>query len=630
MAKPLSSSSPECPPPSLPASCSAWADQGPSYHSRHRRRRKPKSSQSVAPSSGLLVLLASVASASTAGGSPAPPVFLCPSINANGLCGPTPAVSSSSAAATITPSPPDSSTFLATSGRHLPDQFRPDSNGMWRRVPTYTLFGSTVTVNCDSPTHSPAPSSESVQEGVVKSPANSTSTTSTYDIRDSLPPGWKPSDKPYQSRTPLILSLSLVLALFICFFIVGCLFWRSNTKKKRSKDIEAKARRLPGENDTRDLIEKEVKSRQKVWARATARWRANVRHSARRRRGARLGSRLSTGHQSNLSIDRPRSQRADSMSMRSHASSRRSSVVSLAEETHGESVVPTSPSPSQNRSLEVVPAPPASPSLPPAYQQERQSSRPHFPLNNASSELQLSNLILRPSHTSPLSITPSVSGSINVLHSDLPELVSLNAAHVATDDKALLARLADLASSPPPDASGSTSMPGVEVSAPAWDDDDVGDLGSDFMIAGSHPSDTSESTPGTMFPQPPSKERLAAAERYMYPFSIDDLDTLEVDAGPSAPPFQEDSSPPLPDSHMLPSAPPLSEADEFPQGILQASAPDWDSMTEHASPTEEPSGQDHDRIRTESTPIGPPSFPAPPTPISTSTADSIALPGYRP
>ena len=150
MAKPLSSSSPECPPPSLPASCSAWADQGPSYHSRHRRRRKPKSSQSVAPSPGLLVLLASVASASTAGGSPAPPVFLCPSINANGLCGPTPAVSSSSAAATITPSPPDSSTFLATSGRHLPDQFRPDSNGMWRRVPTYTLFGSTVTVNCDS------------------------------------------------------------------------------------------------------------------------------------------------------------------------------------------------------------------------------------------------------------------------------------------------------------------------------------------------------------------------------------------------------------------------------------------------------------------------------------------------
>lgn len=652
MAKPLSPSSAACPAASISTNVTDQDDLRASYRTRHRRRRKPQCSSSVAPSSGLLVLLASVASASTASGSPAPPVFLCPSIDADGACDPNPHASSSSSIPTITPSPADSSAFLAASGRYLPDRFDRDADGMWRRVPSYTLYGSTVTVDCDTvcsrshpvvsllnllcqscmqPTEVPSPTNDSIQEGIVNSMSkNTANATSTYDIRDSLPPGWKPVDKPDESRTPLILSVSLVLALLICFFIVGCLFWRGSVKKRhRSNDVEAKARKLPGENDTRELVEKEIKAKQKVWARATARWRAKAHHSARQRRGKRLGSRLSYGHQSNLSIDRSRSRLGDSSSVRSQETSRRSSVVSVHDEMPVEELIGASTPTSQRQSVESLPPPPASPSSPPAYQHRGQSTTPHLSPNNPASERQSSDLISGPSRRRSHSLTPTASESMDyVRNAELPESISLHAAHVATDDKTLLARLADLASSPPPDASGTVGTAGVHVSAPAWDDEDINDLGPDFMLTADQPSDLSDCSPAPIFPPPPSKELLAAAERYTYPFSLDDMDTMEVEAEPSAPPFQEDTPSHLSDSLMLPSAPPLLDTDEFPQGFLPG-APDLDSITERTNPTEEDtSGQNHDRISTELTVVGPSSVPAHPTPRL--TTDNVALPGYRP
>ncbi|KAF8910079.1 hypothetical protein CPB84DRAFT_1351841 [Gymnopilus junonius] len=627
MAKPLSPSSAGSSAASTSSSCNAQNASAHSNHPRHRRRRRPKPSSSVTPSSGLLVLLASVASASNVSGSPAPPAFLCPSIDEDDDCD-LPSEASSSSIPETTPSP---SAFLAASGRHLPDKFSRDSDGVWRRVPSYTLYGSTVSVDCDNscmqPTEVASPADDQIQDGVVNPISNSTANaTSTYDIRNSLPPGWKPVAKPYESRTPLILSVSLVLALFICFFIFGCLFWRTSVKKKhRSNDVEAKARKLPGENDTRELVEKEVKAKQKIWARATARWRANARYSARQRRGKRLGSRLSYAHQSNVSVDRPRSRLADSSLHRSRESSRRASVVSIPDQIDNSEIINTS-SPSERQIADSLPPLPARTSSPPAYQHRGQPAMPLFSPSNTSSEQQPSNSTSDPSRRQPYPLPWSPSESIDDdQNAELTDSTSLHVAHVATDDKTILARLAELASSPP-DASGSVGVTDVQVSAPVWDDEDVRDLVPDLMLAATQSSDPAACTSAPMFPPPPSKERLAAAERYAYPFSFDDMETLEVEAGPSAPPFQEDPSHHPSHSHMLPSAPPLLDTDEFPQGF-HPSAPDWDSITRHNPTEEDAPGQNHDRISTESSDIGPSTSPVHPIPRPT---DNIALPGYQP
>jgi hypothetical protein len=210
-------------------------------------------------------------------------------------------------------------------------------------------------------------------------------------------------------------------------------------------------------------------------------------------------------------------------------------------------------------------------------------------------------------------------------------LAPLHIAHVATDDKSLLARLADLASSPPPeDCADSTGISNTtQVSAPAWHD---GDLESNQPNGISTNASTCSLSP--MFPPPPSKERLAAAEFYNYPFAFDEMDSAILNLEPSAPPFEEDSSLTL-EVNLVPSAPSLLDHSDHFIPDSEASAPECDPGVSEQSNTrrENASGQDHDRISSDQVTafISPPS-----TSIGQSTltafslSEGIALPGYQP
>ncbi len=392
------------------------------------------------------------------------------------------------------------------------------------------------------------------------------SNASAYDFQ--LPPGWTPVTKPFQSRTTVILAVTLALSLFICFFILSCLFWRN---RKKSPDVEAKARR-PGRErltpEERRRIE-EAKALEKFWVRATARWKANARQSFRQRMGRRLINRASRiNHSSTSGVD-SRSQLAGSSSRPSSGFSVTSSRNQPLGEEHPQSTETT-------RSLP-----------PPAYHLEHQvppivissSSRPMTPVSESiTPHLSLS---ARPSQ---LLICPSPQLSPD------RELLS-QTAHVATDDKALLAQLAELASAPPEVEDFGSAM---SHSAPAWNDD----LEFESLSPPSAPIGTDDESLPSLFPPPPSKARLAAAERLEYAFAYDDLEYAEPEPEPSAPPFEERSAPLFDESLLLPSAPPLtSHGDNFviePPSSFLPSAPAWEALP-HSFPQEHLSGQDHDR-----------------------------------
>lgn len=120
-------------------------------------------------------------------------------------------------------------------------------------------------------------------------------------------------------------------------------------------------------------------------------------------------------------------------------------------------------------------------------------------------------------------------------------------AHVATDDKTILASMAQLASQP------HEPLP-VDPTAPAWDEaDDIAGLvlREESAIAG--PSAPPSAPPPDLLPQPPSR----VAQRSLLEFA-------------SAPPPADDDDP----AASAPSAPPSAfEDDEFgPEGAMSASA----------------------------------------------------------
>ena len=408
-----------------------------------------------------------------------------------------------------------------------------------------------------------------------------------------LPPGWPPKSNDNHVLTAMILVLSLVLAIIICGFMIGCIVWR---KKRRARaramqDLEQKKRAASSssyadddsDSETEDL--KRARSQQRMWSKATARWRANVRLSARRRRAQRsLSIRETSGNSASTSM-------ASLQSMSSSTSVSRRNVSTTTH--HDMAEVSSSPIVDDNESNYDTSRPPTPHSdAIQALQSALPSHPPAYPTNTAHSSRSSLPDSFEPAGSRHSLDIPSTEDQ------DRPSYLPSDAAHVATDDKGLLARMAMLASAPPPEASsmsyGSTSGGGgVQPSVPVLDE---------FEDMGMHASALQDSEPGlkfssvrhsseslmaqppapsyshdplsSPFPLPPAKSRLAAPLFYEYPSAFEeDVVGTEPSSEPSAPPFEAaataPSAPPLDldvqmfgvNTSVVPSAPPEDNAD---------------------------------------------------------------------
>ena len=356
--------------------------------------------------------------------------------------------------------------------------------------------------------------------------------------------------------------LAPILAFTIFIVISGYVFF---WKKRRRRDREAGAGCKPSAEGGR--------TKPKIWQLA---WKPNLRH-VRQRKGKRV---VTASSRSQISLP-------------SRTSSQRSSVVSLSDDlSEDESPTPTS--------LSAISTPTISPiaTLPPAYHHEGQELPVIY-----------SNISHANSHD-----RQSSSFAVN---SSTPN--SLRAAHVATDDKTLLARLVDSTSRPPEETSTDTlDACDTLVSAPAWHDE-LEEIPPDLIISNDHPPICPASS---LFPPLPSKEHIFTGDLYDYSFSFEGTGALEPE--PSAPPFHLDSAPPSLDDHQIvPSAPPLLDDTEFLVDV-HPSAPQFDMGDENSA------GQDHDRMSSTS---GLPSSDIPSSSTSrrdVGVRDDITLPGYRP
>ncbi|KAG2022827.1 hypothetical protein CC2G_000547 [Coprinopsis cinerea AmutBmut pab1-1] len=450
-------------------------------------------------------------------------------------------------------------------------------DGVWRKV-EYELYG--VCPNC-SP----------VLDGQISRNVTMPNTNITkHDPPDNLPPGWQPMDRHPSGHTTLILAMSLVLAFFICFFIIGCLFWRKSMRRKyKEKDLEKRTRgrrrrrveaadeSLRAEEAREIQVERENKAKQKLWARATARWRANARHSARLRRGKRVSSSL-RGRQSTASFDDDDSRyyttTTSDESTPSHTPSHsrspsRSSTPSFHQKSEGSNSAPSSPIDSAPTIPTIELSAPDPSASPPAYQQKsdssQQGSSSGLHTHSCSASTSSPWQSRRPSGSSL--VPPSPNGD-DAGESQSPALTT---AHVATDDKAVLARLAELASAPP--STSDESAPEPQVSVPEWRDEELEDFVSDDQDSRAVTSPTSP------FPPPPPKAQLMEPNFYDYPYSFEEMTSMEPEYGPSAPPFEATSSAPMVDENMLlPSAPPLIDDDDFYVSDSIPSAPPAEDM----------------------------------------------------
>ncbi|KAF9786775.1 hypothetical protein BJ322DRAFT_674773 [Thelephora terrestris] len=516
-------------------------------------------SRTPTPSSALLALLASLAGSVNTFPvachelDAPPPSFLCPSLLPRaefpGLPVPpqTPPPSSpvpgpSRVVHTDYPSP----TPEGHAPRELAPGYTQGTDGRWRKLSTWSLYGSTICVCHDASNTAATQPMDDLASTPTPPPPNET---------DLLPPGWTRMSDNDSARTILILAFSLVLAALIAVFIFF-LIWRRNHKQREKIDLEKKLVKKKGSQQDVDT-EKEHRTKVKLWARATTRWKENIRHSARRRRNARLSN--TSLHASNNSVF------SSSRTNSSTHSSPRSTPASLPP-SRASSPTPT---PSTTRSVRSSssrtdherqnihvqppsPSPPSPPPLPPAYQRR---SRLSVDVPSVKNIAQLSSgSSLYGSHLSHVDSHSSESPPSSPLEGEM-SLSNLHIAHVATDEKAVLQQIEDMGSQPPPEP-GSSDVYG---SAPILYEDDIQSL---------KYGDLPELEPSSVgFPLPPtlvssSKGKAAALEYYDY----DDL-SVESYPQPSAPPFGADDV-------ILPSAPPEGEAQPLPSAPPEIADPD--------------------------------------------------------
>lgn len=350
-----------------------------------------------------------------------------------------------------------------------------------------------------------------------------------------------------------------------------------------------------------------MKSQQRLWARATARWKANIRQSARRRRKRNTTS-VKDIDTCSL-VDTPAHSTSVSLRTSASRSSFSHSITTTTSFGRRDSYDPSSSAQQET---------PSSPSRPPAYLSESSNT------TAMAQEASLSAAVASPSrplyNKAGFLVGCARNDAPSAEEDALPPADPFSAGHIATDDKAALARMASLASAPPLGGvstlgrgESSTLFPTVpsleddfELIPPELQITDCDDYAGTYsglsggraahspspsLLAASGtetPSYSREPSPHPILPAPPSRGRLAAPTFYEYPVSFEeDILSAEPEAGPSAPPFAQDdalaaSAPPMELDYeplnmvALPSAPPMEDLD----GVLLPAGPDadhWDA-----------------------------------------------------
>lgn len=585
----------------------------PSYPASAQRRRKGTTSGSAGPSPSVLSLLATISAASypvdgsPLASQPTPPPFLCPFIDTQDHhdvydeCRRDLIPEASSSATPVTNNIPTPTHKPKKRAVTLADRFEQGPDGQWRRVDEYTIYGSTVCnvrsplallsmllaqlymQNC-SPTpatkvSSSSPTSSVEASGAVYTSAAATTTASTDQFDVATPNGWS-TPKPVDTwRFKLVLSISIVLSFLICMVMIGIMFWRRRKKQRAyesDEELKLQKRRGSDVSEQQALKEQAARVKKKFWALSTARWKAGVRVSARRR----MNMRLATAAQTTAT-------KTSSPAM--------AETISISRSTSPHPTNSNRTSLALDRSSTPIPEciPSAGPSLPPAYiQRTALSSQAKISGHSTSIDF--------PQHAPP----PLTNDEYNT-HPDYPESIPSgddpipydnspvshhlsHAAHVATDDKTLLARMADLASAPQDGHVESTSLP---VSAPVWQDEELEEFPHPVPLptsSSSTPEASSSSCISDGLPSPPPSHNKSP-DFYDYPQSYD-VASEGPEAEPSAPPFVDEhldgpSAPPVDtDVDLAPSAPPLLDA------RLLSTPAEWDWLAE-----EEGVAHGHDR-----------------------------------
>ena len=390
--------------------------------------------------------------------------------------------------------------------------------------------------------------------------STSTSDEAVFDT-STLPAGWDTTDSTsHGTGSTIILALAIVLAVSICVFIIGCLVWRR--RKKRARDVERKfGKKLSAADDSQDNVqEKDTRDKMRMWARASARWKSNIRQSARRRRKRPLSSSIVNRPTSPLHCDSQVSVDAQS------TPSRRGSFAAEEPDTPRLDAI-LSPDDGVTGTPAVQPDPPR-PVSPPTY---GASFVPRF------SHLPPSSAVTNPSPTPPPDRPSSAqhSNHPSLIEEELLPYVPPTDGHVATDDKVELTRIRDLASSPPTMSDPATS-PGTtpSVSAPEWHEveDDLEDLGVDLSEAPMSPRNFGFPP---SFPPPPSKADIPFRRLDDHPLGYGERDDILASLptpGKSESSFEASpSAPPIDYPGLEPSAPSLEGEDDLFQ--------DWDGAS---------------------------------------------------
>ncbi|KAF9270674.1 hypothetical protein L218DRAFT_50587 [Marasmius fiardii PR-910] len=393
--------------------------------------------------------------------------------------------------------------------------------------------------------------------------------TNGQDFTECLPSGWKPKDR--TDRSSLILTISLVLAFFICFFIIGCLLWRKSMR--RTKDVEQRRHRRrkkkaarQGQEEARSMLEKELKTKKKIWANATARWKINAHYMAWRRRGKRT----------NIDFSTPQTMTPSTPVSPIH-SRRTSTHVSRVSSPEPSRLSPRLPSPSGRRSpseqeRSSSPQPPPSPPTPtssippsmspPAYQHPRSSTHaPNYFLQQTACSAKTRSPLESITSSSPSTcdVTAIAEADVEILYT-----ATLDSGHVATDDKAFLERLTYQASAPPAEEEES-SITVHQISVPVWRDEEVSDFPPEDDEETRHPPSINHLFPPPPMPSSSEKGKMAMYYDYTFEEQREDEGRRTIEGNMLGfEPEAEGSAPPFDDGEIEPfaSAPPLVHDDE--------------------------------------------------------------------